>query len=341
MSLTIYKDTITERNTKFEKLVLQTQEEMKLYVKGRLGNYGQVIEGYGYVYYEGTFPVLLCAHMDTVHKQIPSTMVYANGTLSSPQGIGGDDRCGIYMIFNILKSYRCSVLFLEDEEVGCVGAKKFANSKLCKELKESGKLKYIIEFDRKGNNHAVTYDCENKEFDEFITKEFFKKEYGTCSDISHIAPALGIAAVNFSCGYYKEHNLEEWVNLKEMETIIDEAKKVLERTKEIEKPFEYIRSKRYGYYGNGYYGHGYGYDYDDYYSDYYDRHRGYSTANYSYNYDSYNSKTVKYTFKYRMDSMIATASIYAESEAEAYYKFFKYHQKVCYLDIIEVKKGEI
>ena len=57
--LTIYKDTITERNEKFEKLLLRTQDEMIDYVKSRLGNHGHVISGDGYVYHEGTFPVLL------------------------------------------------------------------------------------------------------------------------------------------------------------------------------------------------------------------------------------------------------------------------------------------
>lgn len=321
--LTIYKDSITNRNEKFEKLCLLSQEEMKAYVKSRLGNHGKVVSGDGYVYHKGTFPVLLCAHMDTVHKNLPRTLVYANGTLSSPQGIGGDDRCGIYMIFKILKEYDCHVVFLEDEEIGCVGAKKFAASKVCKKLKEEG-LKYIIEFDRKGNNHAVTYDCDNPEFDKFITKEFFKKEYGTCSDISYIAPELDIAAVNFSCGYYKEHNLEEWVNLKEMERIIIEAMKVLERTKELTDPFKYIKSVSSSRFGGRYYG-GYGYDDDYYYSNYYNRGGSYSC------YD-------KYEFKYKFNSAIVTCPVYELSLPRAYYEFFKGHPHVCYADIISAEK---
>lgn len=354
-NLTIYKDSITNRNEKFEKLCLYTQEEMKSYVKGRLGNHGKVFSSDGYVYHEGTFPVLLCAHMDTVHKEIPKTLVYANGTLSSTQGIGGDDRCGIYMIFKILKKYNCHVVFLEDEEIGCVGAKKFAASWICKKLKEKGDLKYIIEFDRKGNNHAVTYDCDNKEFDEFITKEFFKKEYGTCSDISYIAPELDIAAVNLSCGYYKEHNIEEWVNLAEMETVIVEAMKVLERTKEIETPFKYIRSKNYGYYGRyGYYG------YDDYYDDYgygynrydsYADYRAYNASNSFYdkyyenkkndenNKDKNNTDINTYEFTYKKEGIITTSIITASTLTFAYYKFFTTHKYVCYADIVSsIKK---
>ena len=318
----IYKDTITNRNEEFEKLVLKTQEEMKSYLIGRLGNLGKVKHGDGYIYHKGTFPVLLCAHMDTVHKDRINTLVYANGTISSPQGIGGDDRCGIYMILKILKKYDCHVVFLEDEEVGCVGAKKFVNTKLCKKLKNEG-LKYIIEFDRKENNHAVTYECDNKEFDKFITKEFFKKEHGTCSDISYIAPELGIAAVNFSCGYYKEHKLEEWVNLQEMETIITEAMKVLERTKELEKPFEYIR--RVGFvYGR------------QWYDDYYD---GYGSGYYSgYNYYGTNNASTKkeFVFKYKFANYEAEKKIYASSYAYAMYEFFSSQRHLKLENVISV-----
>ena len=322
----IYKDTITNRNEKFEKLVLKTQEEMKDYVSARLGNFGNVKRGDGYVYHKGTFPVLLCAHMDTVHKGRINTLVYANGTLSSPQGIGGDDRCGIYMIFKILKEYDCHVVFLEDEEIGCVGAKKFATSKICKELKNEG-LKYIIEFDRKGHNHAVTYDCDNKEFDDFITKEFFKKQFGTCSDISYIAPELGIAAVNLSCGYYKEHNIEEWVNLKEMETVIVEAKKILERTTEDLKPFEYIESK----FKNNGYGYEY-YDYDDYYYP--------STYSYNRNKNKTNTTDTKkryiFSYKYKGQACILESNIYTSSYADAMYEFFKIHRDLKFENLISV-----
>ena len=104
MAKRIYKDS-TERNKEFEKLAQMTQNEMKTHVHAKLALIGYVQSGDGYVYHEGTFPVLLCAHMDTVHKEIPRTLVYANGTLSSTQGIGGDDRCGIYMIFKIFRFF--------------------------------------------------------------------------------------------------------------------------------------------------------------------------------------------------------------------------------------------
>lgn len=270
MNLTIYKDKETERNRKFEKLAVKTQVEMKEYLYKKLSTHGKTVCDTEFLYYKGTFPVLLCAHMDTVHMEKPSTLVYARNTLSSPQGIGGDDRCGIYMILKILEKYDCSVLFLEDEEIGCVGARAFTLSESCRQLQKENNLKYIIEFDRKGSNHAVFYNCANDKFSDFITQEYFVKKFGTCSDISYIAPALGIAAVNLSCGYYSEHNLEEWINLKEMEQIIAQAMILLEKTKSVKEPFKYIKGVSY-YGARNYYGYGYGYE-DDMYDGYYDGH---------------------------------------------------------------------
>jgi hypothetical protein len=149
------------------------------------------------------------------------------------------------MIFEVIKSYNCSVLFCEDEEIGTVGARKFTKSKLSKELD----FNYIIEFDRKGNNDAVFYDCDNPEFENFITEEFYQTAYGSFSDISVIAPYLGCAAVNLSCGYYKAHTTDEYVAIEEMKDSIDAACRILERTTEQDK-FEYIECVDNTFYGS-------------------------------------------------------------------------------------------
>ena len=82
--------------------------------------------------------------------------------LMSPQGIGGDDRCGVYMILQIINEVRCHVLFCEDEETGGNGARAFAGSGIQMDVN------YIVEMDRRGNNDAVFYDCSNPEFTEFV-----------------------------------------------------------------------------------------------------------------------------------------------------------------------------
>jgi hypothetical protein len=234
----------------FETIVRMSQKELKKYVTKKLNEtHNGITVGDGYVYAPGSFPVLLVAHMDTVHKELPKQIYYDKDTdaVFSPQGIGGDDRCGVYMIFEVLKKFNCSVLFTEDEEIGGVGAEKFLNTKLARTLD----FNYIIEFDRQGKNDAVFYECDNPEFEEFITEEFYKTAYGTFSDISYLAPFLGCAAVNLSCGYYKAHTTNEYVVLKEMEDSIQAACDILERTTEADN-FTYVEADYYSKYDYGY-----------------------------------------------------------------------------------------
>ena len=245
----------------FKIICNMTQQVLKNYVEIRLAaTHDNIVKGDGYVFAQGEFPVLLVAHLDTVHDQLPGKIKYDKklGALWSPHGIGGDDRCGVYMILQVVKKYNCSVLFCEDEEIGGVGATKFTKSEVAKGLS----FNYIIEFDRKGSNDAVFYDCGNKDFEEFITKEFYETAYGSFSDISYLAPALGCAAVNLSCGYYNAHSKKEYVVLDEMEESIAQACKILDRTTEADK-FEYIEAPRnYGRYGG--YGNYTWWDYGDY-----------------------------------------------------------------------------
>ena len=163
--------------------------------------------------------------------------------MMSPQGIGGDDRCGVYIILSLLKqlSVRPHILFTMDEEIGGIGAKAFAgyiaNNKILN-------LKYIVEYDRKGNNDAVFYDCDNDDFTNFVEKFGFTRAYGTFSDISVIAPELGVAAVNLSSGYYNPHTEHEYVSMKDMENIIKMSLNMLNAECE---SFEYIEMKSYRY----------------------------------------------------------------------------------------------
>ena len=245
----------------FINLCRPTQDALKVLLPHKLfeAGYTDVVVDDGYIYAKGTVPVLLTAHMDTVHKT-PVIDFYeyvdekGNHIISSPQGIGGDDRCGIYMILEIIKEYKCSVLFCEDEENGGIGSRKFCKTEFINELSE---LSYLIELDRANANDAVFYDCYNPDFTKFITDNTgYKNDLGSFSDISTLAPACGVAAVNLSCGYYHAHTLEEEVNVEEMLNTIEVVKKLL--AVECER-FEYIEKKYGGYGYSGWYGSGYSY----------------------------------------------------------------------------------
>ena len=80
----------------FENICKMSQGKLKAYLTKYLKrHYNYVKSSDGFLYAKGTFPVLLVAHMDTVHKDAVQQVIYEGNIISSPQGIGGDDRCGI------------------------------------------------------------------------------------------------------------------------------------------------------------------------------------------------------------------------------------------------------
>ena len=221
----------------FETILRLPQMELKKTLKAELKSRGYPItDKPGYLYAEGTIPVLLVAHMDTVHRQPVEQICYsADGAVAmSPQGIGGDDRCGVWMILQSLRTTNCHVLFCEDEEVGCIGAKKFTGGSL------RPQVNYIVELDRRGNNDAVFYRCDNPEFEDFVTSFGFETAGGSCSDISYIAPYLETAAVNISCGYYCEHQRHEYIHLEEIEL---NAARVAQMVTQQTEHFEYMEQQ--------------------------------------------------------------------------------------------------
>ena len=317
-------------NKKFEMLCRMSQNKLKKHVTAELNDkYDVVINRDGYVYAQGEVPILLVAHMDTVHKELPKAIIYENGKISSPQGIGGDDRCGVYMILEIIKKHKCSVLFCEDEEIGMVGAEKFIKEPFAKELE----FNYMIELDRRGSNDAVFYDCDNDEFEDFIVEDGdWKTSWGSFSDISTLAPAIGCAAVNFSCGYYNAHQTTEYVVLQEMEDNIKKVCTLIERTGENDK-FEYIEAKynsysRYGgYYNSGAYS-GFGYnDYRFLYDRYSSENEVYDCADEEFAWGMYGICYKSNTGKEMWEDL------YARSEAEAIGQFLMSHPLLSYADI--------
>lgn len=217
-----------------------------------------------YILVRGEAPIMLLAHLDTVHKEpVQQICKTQNGTiLMSPQGIGGDDRCGVYALVTAYEQSKVKpwLLFTCDEEVGGVGAEDFCakheKGKLPKELAD---LKLLVEIDRKGKDDAVYYDCENEEFEEYISSKGFKTEWGSFSDISVVAPELGVAAVNLSSGYYNAHTQHEYINRKHLNTTV---RKVIEIVADSVKPdfpkYEYVECVRHSRFG-GYCGWDYGY----------------------------------------------------------------------------------
>lgn len=222
----------------FESLASLTQNSMRRalysYLKKR---YKKVIVAPEYLYAVGEIPIALVAHMDTVFSSPPEDIYYdeRKGVCWSPDGLGADDRAGIFAILTILKhGYRPSIIFTTDEEIGAVGA-----SQLVEDIKTpESELKYIIQLDRRGTNDCVFYDCNNRDFVEYIEKFGFVETFGSFSDISIICPTWGIAGVNLSIGYEDEHSISETLRVGAMLNTIQKVENML-KVKDIPF-FEYI-----------------------------------------------------------------------------------------------------
>jgi len=201
---------------------------------------------------------MLLAHLDTVHNEPVKTICKSGdgNIIMSPQGIGGDDRCGVYAI---ITAYRKStvkpwLLFTCDEECGGKGADAFATDYINGHLpKKLDRIKFLVEIDRKGNKDAVYYDLDNPEFEAFIEQYGFETDYGSYSDICDVAPALGVAAVNLSSGYYQAHTQHEYINRKELEHTTQKVIEIVADSLKDDVPqFEYIEEVKYRYSKLGY-----------------------------------------------------------------------------------------
>lgn len=263
----------------FKNICRMTQMKLKDYLIERLCEYyNEVYADDGFIYVKGiNSNVLLTAHMDTVHEPQGRicTDIYEyydkknkRHILSSPQGIGGDDRCGIYAIIKILETteFRPYIIFCEDEEIGGVGSAKFCKTVLSDEVAKE--VNFMIEIDRANANDAVFYEETNEDFQKYVMEVTGTKEaWGSFSDICNLSEETKVSSFNISSGYYNAHTTDEYVVMEELETCIDRVIKLIKANKEDDKKFEYVEyvysssSKYYDYsYGYGYgYGKSYGY----------------------------------------------------------------------------------
>ena len=194
-----------------KKICRMNEETLHYFLCKKLKEYGYtcVDNQPMFIMAEGTSPICLCAHMDTVFTQPPQDIFYdfQHKVMWSPQGLGADDRAGIFIILKVLQAgLRPSIIFTHGEERGGKGADEIVKTYGdCPFLN----CKALIQLDRQGGNDAVYYNCDNKAFEQRIMSYGFKTEWGTFSDISVLGPIWEVAAVNLSVGYIREHSVAE------------------------------------------------------------------------------------------------------------------------------------
>jgi di/tripeptidase len=206
-------------------------------------NYGNIIVGN----FDAVKPCMV-AHLDSVHSKGSRAIYFDGDRLSSDNGIGADDKCGIISALECLRDCDINAVFTVDEEIGCIGA-----DKLDKRIFD--KTCFFIEVDRRGNDEVINNLCYPKstsaEFEQELIPymENYKLKFGegTFTDLSEIIPEVKIAGINLCAGYYEAHTVKEYVILSELHQSIEFCKAVFNG---IRDRFE-IEVDSYGGYGYG------------------------------------------------------------------------------------------
>lgn len=194
------------------------------------------------------FPCVV-AHTDTVHSldsinivemELPNEQgelklgLKAFNDLNFPTGIGGDDKCGVYICLEMLKQLpNVKAAFFVAEETGCHGSKNadknfFSN------------VGYVLQFDAPGNSMVSEYCMGTKLFDK--KSEFFEKcdkvltegfnkrnkyESHPYTDVYALKNQFDFSCINFATGYYNYHSKNEYVIIEDVFNSLEIGKKMI------------------------------------------------------------------------------------------------------------------
>lgn len=174
----------------------------------------------------GRVPVIV-AHYDQVHKvnpffklELTNGLLFAYDRRTNMQiGVGGDDKCGIYIVIEMLQRFKnIKAVLFSDEECGFIGSRNI-------DLTVFDNASVVLQADRKGNsdvcNHTNGVQCTTKAYEDkikpILQKYDYHFAYGVATDVGELK-ARGMLAptMNISCGYYHAHTSKEFVKLDEL-----------------------------------------------------------------------------------------------------------------------------
>ena len=199
---------------------------------------------------EGEYYPMFIAHTDTVHQLVDKIVVQEESLVKpdtfghtygdeeflslkgytpngSSTGIGGDDKCGVFIALELLRVLpKVKIGLFVSEETGCHGSSK------C-DINFLNDVGYAVQFDAPGNN-LITEVCSGTRLYEKdgdfinIALPLFNEVMGITADpqshpytdVSQIKRKSDFSCINFSCGYYNMHTPEEFVVVDDVEKSI-------------------------------------------------------------------------------------------------------------------------
>ena len=202
----------------------------------------------------GSSPLLLQAHVDTIH---PPKDVKMGKFIITGDGLGADDRAGVYACMQLKKKYpQISVLLTNHEETGGIGMENMIKHLDGKAEDIFSHINLAIAVDREGCGHFVTYNTLPKEVEIYANMFGWWKDWGTFSDIELFSDEYGIPSINVSCGFHEQHTKHEYLVRDELDLCIRRLEAMINNP--INKRYDIpIHEDKYAYYRQDY-------KYDDY-----------------------------------------------------------------------------
>lgn len=213
------------------------------------GNHFKVDE-YGNIYVtkgKADFYPCFVSHTDTVHsidhgltvietkdeENNLTVLTGVNKDTLKPSGIGGDNKCGIFLCLEMLDTFEnVKIAFFVSEEIGCQGS-RHADPKFF------SNVGYAIQYDSpEGNSMSYTLmskplfikesDFGDKVSDLILESGIDKWAYHPYTDIWQLMEKFSFSCLNLAAGYYNMHRDNEYVIVEDVQNSYELGVKLVE-----------------------------------------------------------------------------------------------------------------
>jgi di/tripeptidase len=199
--------------------------------------YEHYVDSIGNIYVtkgEAEFYPCFVSHTDTVHRVNHNLKVVqleehgktiltgVDSETLKPSGIGGDDKCGVFLCLEMLDILdNVKAAFFVSEEIGCLGSKQ-ADPEFFKNVG------YAIQYDSpKGNSMSFTLMGrklfeEKSDFGDKVSSLILEHgidswEHHPYTDVWPLIEKFNISCLNLAAGYHRYHTANEYVVVEEVE----------------------------------------------------------------------------------------------------------------------------
>ena len=156
-------------------------------------------------------------------------LLYISSQNKRQEGLGADDKNGIWIALKCLRKYdSLKLAFFVSEEVGCVGSGKAV-------MDFFNDCRFVIQPDRRGyqdiiNKIGWTSLCSPEFLQAAGYKRFgYRETHGMMTDVQELKErGLQVSCINLSCGYYEPHTDHEFTIKKDLMSCLSLVEHIIE-----------------------------------------------------------------------------------------------------------------